>query len=83
MNKSPAQIITDEMLNAAKNNYDLNQIFEALDDPLLINDLDTALLLCQRITEALRYMGMKEGSFLDKMILRLTDYISRQEGHGD
>jgi uncharacterized protein (DUF2267 family) len=84
MKNKTVREIANAMLLEAKNNYDAIQFLESLDDPLMIKDRDTALRVCRVIMLLLRkVMGVKEGCIIDQLLQRLTDYISRQEGHGN
>ncbi|GHT80888.1 hypothetical protein FACS1894130_12530 [Spirochaetia bacterium] len=79
MQKETDQLIA-EILDEAKSNYEVVHFFESLDDPvndpLIIKDREKAVWACRYITLILRrVMGVKEGSILDRLLSRLTEYI--------
>ena len=82
-----ARRITKDLLDHARADYEIRQlgdlfkeVEQALNDPGLIQDKETAVSVCHAlIRNSIERGAMAKDSIMHKMGLRLLDYIERNE----
>jgi hypothetical protein len=78
MKEETDQLIA-ELICGAKDAYESNMFFKALEDPMMIKNYETALWACQVATVFLRKGQGKVDWIIERLLLRLAEYIERDK----